>query len=115
VPFLSWLKSLRADDDYRVDLFYSVPAEADAVYLPELLAHSARLSSVRLHCVFTRSEGHLTGDDVIAAIPAPVAAVHVFICGPLAMVEDLTRGRRGVGGRRMAAGQARRPASRRPV
>lgn len=55
VPFLSWLKGLTVADDYRVDLFYSAPAKADTVYLSELASHGARLSSVRMHSVFTRS------------------------------------------------------------
>ncbi len=97
VPFLNWLKTLTSDDDHRIDLFYSVPTEADAVYLPELVAHTSRLKSVRVHHVFTRNQGHLTGEDVIDAIQVPVADVHVFLCGPLAMVQDLTRDLRGRG------------------
>jgi predicted ferric reductase len=98
VPFLSWLQALTSEDRHSVELFYIVPTEADAVYLPELLAQSDRLPSVRLHPVFTRTYGHLTGADVDAAIQAPITDVHTFICGPVPMVEDISRylRRRGV-------------------
>lgn len=81
-----------------MELFYIVPTEADAVYLPELLAQSDRLPSVRLHPVFTRTDGHLTGADVNATLQAPITDVHTFICGPAPMVEDISRylRRRGV-------------------
>ncbi|HEV2935541.1 MAG TPA: hypothetical protein VGY96_20630, partial [Streptosporangiaceae bacterium] len=98
VPFLSWLQALTSEDRHSVELFYTVPTEADAVYLPELLAQSDRLPSVRVHPVFTRTHGHLTGADVNAALQAPITDVHTFICGPAPMVEDISRylRRRGV-------------------
>lgn len=98
VPFLNWLRTLTPDDDYSIDLFYSVPTEADAVYLPELTAHGVRLPSVRMRSVFTRTQGHLPGGDVIDAVAVPAAGVHAFLCGPAAMVSDITRDlrRRGV-------------------
>jgi predicted ferric reductase len=98
VPFLNWLTTLKPDDDYSVDLFYSVPTEAEAVYLPELTSLSSRLPFVRIHHVFTRSDGHMTANRVIDALRIPIRGVHVFMCGPLAMVEDISSGlrKRGV-------------------
>jgi len=98
VPFLSWLQALAPDDAYAVDLFYSVPTEADAVYLPELRAAAARLSFLRVHPVFTRTQGRLTGAGIAATVPGAVTGAHIFLCGPVSMVEDLTRDlrRRGV-------------------
>jgi predicted ferric reductase len=98
VPFLSWLQALTSEDRHSVELFYTVPTEADAVYLPELLAHSDRLQSVRVHPVYTRTHGHLTGADVHATLQTSITDVHTFICGPVPMVEDISRylRRRGV-------------------
>jgi predicted ferric reductase len=91
VPFLNWLTTLKPKDDFSIDLFYSVPTEADAAYLPELTALSSELTFVRVHDVFTRSEGHLTVDRIMGAIHSPSVDMHVFLCGPPAMVQDLTR------------------------
>src|SRR5207237_9838228 len=43
VPFVNWLTRLKPDDDYSIDLFYSVPTECEAASLPELAALSSEL------------------------------------------------------------------------
>jgi len=98
VPFLSWLETLTPDHGRSIDLFYSVPTEADALYLPELHAASQRLPAVRIHPFYTRTQGHLTGTAVTASVEPLDRTEHVFLCGPRAMVDDLTRDlrRRGI-------------------
>jgi len=91
VPFLSWLQALKPDDGHSIDLFYSVPTEDDALYLPELRAAGQRLPAVRIHPVFTRAEGRLTGATLAASVEPLNRTEHVFLCGPTAMVEDLAR------------------------
>jgi predicted ferric reductase len=91
VPFLSWLQALTPEDRYSIDLFYTVPTEADALYLPELLAASERLPTVRIHPVFSRTEGHLDGAAISDAIGPIPAHLHAFLCGPVGMVEALSR------------------------
>jgi predicted ferric reductase len=91
VPFLSWLQALTPDDRHSIDLFYSVPTEADALYLPELRRASQRLPAVRIHPIFTRTQGHLTGATLTEQIAPLTRDEHVFLCGPTPMVEDLTR------------------------
>lgn len=64
-PFLGWLAALNPQTPYRIDLFYSTPTEADAVFLAELQSAQRRLAPLlQLHPVFTRAEGHLTGAKV---------------------------------------------------
>lgn len=90
-PFLSWLTALDPHGPYQIDLFYSTPTESDAVYLAELRSAQQRLGPLlRVHPVFTRTEGHLTGKKV-AAITDVSSDTHVFLCGPTPMVEDLSR------------------------
>ncbi len=90
-PFLSWLAALDPQDPYRIDLFYSASTAADAVYLAELRAAERRLGSLlRVHPVFTRAEGQLTGEKV-AALAEVSPDTHAFLCGPSAMVDALSR------------------------
>jgi len=91
VPFLSWLQILTPDHRHSIDLFYSVPTEADALYLPELRAASQRLPAVRIHPYYTRDQGHLTGATLAASVEPLSRTEHVFLCGPTAMVDDLAR------------------------
>lgn len=97
VPFLSWLTAPPPEDLYSIDLFYSVPTPADAIYLTELHAAAAHWPDVRIHPVFTRTNGRLTSLAVTAQLGAPAAQADVFLCGPLALVEDLSRGLRAAG------------------
>jgi predicted ferric reductase len=97
-PFLSWLTTLAPEDAYDIDLFYSTPTESEAVYLDELRSAQQRLAPLlRVHPIFTRTHGHLTGDKV-AGLAKVTPDTHVFLCGPTPMVEDLARDlhRRGV-------------------
>jgi len=43
VPFLSWMQAMQPDDDYNIDLFYSVPSPEQAIYLSEARAAGVRL------------------------------------------------------------------------
>jgi predicted ferric reductase len=90
-PFLSWLQTMTPDDGHSIDLFYSVRAEADALYLPELNKASERLPAVRIHPFYTHDQGHLTGAVIAASVEPLDGTEHVFLCGPTAMVEDLAR------------------------
>jgi predicted ferric reductase len=90
-PFLSWLTSLDPADDYSIDLFYSSPSEPDAVYLEELREAERRLPRVmRLHPIFTDADGRLNGNKIVAAAEPIRPDTHVFLCGPISMVEDIT-------------------------
>jgi predicted ferric reductase len=97
VPFLSWLQALTPKDQYSVDLFYTVPSEADALYLPELLAARERLPGIRIHPVFSRKQGHINRQQISAALGSRAGDVHAFLCGPLGMVETLRRDLRRCG------------------
>lgn len=90
-PFLSWLTSLHSADDYSIDLFYSSRSKSNAVYLEELREAERRLSPVlRLHPTFTDADGRLTGNKIVAATEPVGPTTQVFLCGPVAMVDDLT-------------------------
>jgi predicted ferric reductase len=91
VPFLSWLEALTPENRYDIDLFYTVPSIADALYLPELLAASERLPGLRIHPVFSRTQGHLDGTIIANAIGPLPAGLHAFLCGPVGMVDDISR------------------------
>lgn len=91
-PFLSWLDMLEPEDSHRIDLFYSTPTEAHAIYLPDLEAAVRRLPSVlRLHAVFTSQQGHLDAPTITAAAEVD-SSTHVFLCGPVGMIDGIKHG-----------------------
>jgi predicted ferric reductase len=93
-PFLGWLSGPDRARLPRVDLFYCTPTAADAPFLPELTAAARRQPALRIHPVHSRSEGRLTAEKIQAAAGSLTSDTHVFLCGPAAMVEDLSNGLR---------------------
>jgi predicted ferric reductase len=88
-PFLGWLTTERVDEPSRIDLFYCVGSEAEAVFLADLVAAADRLPNLEVHPVFSKEHGRLTVDRIQAAAGPVTADTHVFLCGPAAMVTDL--------------------------
>jgi len=97
VPFLSWMQALQPADDYDIDLFYSVPSPDQAIYLPEARAAGVRLPDLRVHPVFSSTQGHLSGAHIADTVSGPLAGLHVFISGPPPMVRQTSRALRGRG------------------
>jgi predicted ferric reductase len=93
-PFLGWVGGADGDVLPRADLFYCTPTADEAPFLPELTAAARRQPALRVHLVHSRSEGRLTVKKIQAAAGPLTAETHVFLCGPAAMVEDLSIGLR---------------------
>jgi predicted ferric reductase len=95
-PFLSWIRALDGTFDRRVDFFYSVAQEADALYLDEIGAAAAQHPTLRARLVNTAQDGFLTAEKAMSG-RAPGAGVWVYMCGPTPMTTALAEGFRGLG------------------
>lgn len=93
-PFLGWLTTERVGEPSRIDLFYCVGTEADAVFLADLVAAADRLPNLEVHPVFSQKQGRLTIDRIEVEAGPVTPDTHVFLCGPAAMVAELGAGLR---------------------
>jgi predicted ferric reductase len=89
-PFLGWL-SRPSGTLPRTDLFYTTPTVEDAPFLSELKAAAERHPGIRLHAHSSRNQGRLTAGRIQEASGPLPPDTHVFLCGPVSMVEELTR------------------------
>ncbi|MEU6195399.1 ferredoxin reductase family protein [Streptomyces sp. NPDC047061] len=89
-PFLGWLTHPSGTLP-AADLFYCAPDAETAPFLPELTAAAERLPRLRLHPTFSRTHGRLTAERIQQAAGPITPDLHVFLCGPAAMVEGLSR------------------------
>lgn len=96
-PFLGWLSTVRPDQAERIDLFYSTSTASHAVHLDELQSAAARLPGLTVHVIDTSEQGRLSIDRLEPLLGDWDHPVHAFLCGPKAMVRDLTRGLRARG------------------
>ena len=98
-PFLSWIRSIDGQFDRAVDFYYSVAHVDDAVYLDEIRRVSDGQPSLRLHLVSADTDGMLTPDEVIRAVP-PGTSPWVYMCGPPPMMKAFSTGLHRLGVRR---------------
>ena len=98
-PFLSWIRSIDGQFDRAVDFYYSVAHVDDAVYLDEIRRVSDGKPSLRLHLIRADTDGMLTPDQVIRAVP-PGTSPWVYMCGPPPMMKAFSTGLHRLGVRR---------------
>lgn len=89
-PFLGWVSQPGPDGLPRADLFYCTSTADNVPFLPELTAAAQRHPALRLHLVHSRDQGRLTVRKIQAAAGPLTPDTHVFLCGPTAMVENLS-------------------------
>lgn len=95
-PFLSFLRDMDALDK-DVDFYYVVRHREEALFLGELEAAAKKHTRLRLHVRFSAADGSLTVDEVVKNVSGDLRAYHVYLCGPLAMIQAFERGLREAG------------------
>jgi predicted ferric reductase len=95
-PFMSWIRSLDGSFDRRVDFYYSVRRQADALYLDEIDAAARQHSTFHPTVVETDLEGLLTAEQTANGHP-PGTEEWVYMCGPPPMMTALAKGFRALG------------------
>jgi predicted ferric reductase len=93
---MSWIRSLDAGFDLRVDFWYSVAHEGDAVYLDEIEQAAAEHRTFTPHVLVSERDGLLTAETV-AGGRAGLDGVWLYLCGPRPMTDSLAAGFRRLG------------------
>jgi predicted ferric reductase len=86
-PFLSWMRDFEAEPPAEIDFFYTVRADADALFADEFTAAAAGRKNFRSTIVVSSRDGSLTMDKMAGSINGNVADRHVYMCGPVPMIE----------------------------
>lgn len=85
-PFLSMAKSL--DNDYKVNLFYSVKEDKEAVYQNELKELSERKENFKSNIWSSKEKGYINS-NYVSEISNGLENKDIFLCGPLSFMESL--------------------------
>lgn len=86
-PFLSWVRDFDPQSDFEIDFFYSVRAEADAVFWDEFVASAQKHKWFRATLNVSSKDGSLTVDKMAGMLTGNLAERHIYMCGPLPMTE----------------------------
>jgi predicted ferric reductase len=89
-PFLSWLRDLNGRPAIDVDFFWGVHSEEDAVFLSEFQTTAQAHDNFRLHVRYAVREGNWSADEIAHYAGGDLVDRHIYMCGPIGMMEALT-------------------------
>lgn len=89
-PFLSFLRGME-DLDKDVDFYYTVRHREEALFLDEIQAAGQRHPRLRVHVRFSAVDGSLKIDEIIQRAGGDIRGYHVYMCGPLGMIQAFER------------------------
>lgn len=89
-PFLSFIRDMdRLDRD--VNFYYTVRHREEALFLDEVEAAAKRHPRLKVHVRFSTADGSLTVDEIIRNAGGTITGYHVYMCGPLPMIQAFER------------------------
>lgn len=94
-PFLSMARSLDSPD-YQIDLYYGMEHNDEGFFLDELARIGDRYPGLRVIPWQRDEQGFITA-DAVGRISGPLEEPDFLICGPPAMIDNLTRQLRAAG------------------
>lgn len=87
-PFLSMARSL--DSNYKVNLFYSVKEDKEAVYQKELEELSSKKENFKSNIWSSKEKGYINS-KYVSEISNGLENKEIFLCGPLSFMESLKK------------------------
>ena len=86
-PFLSFLRDLKTDLAHEVHFYYTVRHPEEAVFAEEIEAIAKKHPRLKANIRFSSQHGSLTVDEIAQNAGGNLSAHHVYMCGPLPMVQ----------------------------
>ena len=90
-PFLSFIRDMDGGLAHDVDFYYTVRHPEEALFLDEIRAADERNPRLKTHIRFSATEGSLTIDHILKKIHGHVKDYHVYLCGPLPMIQTFEK------------------------
>lgn len=85
-PFISMAKSL--NDEYSIDLYYSVKEDKEAVYVSNIQEISQRNNRFKFNLWNVRDKGYINSEQILN-LSNGLDSKDIFLCGPPLFMENL--------------------------
>jgi predicted ferric reductase len=86
-PFLSFIRDMNGNLNQDVDFYYTVRHREEAIFIEEIEAAGKKNSRLKPHIRFSSTDGSLTIEDIVKNAGGNLSEHHVYMCGPLPMVQ----------------------------
>ncbi len=86
-PFLSFIRDLDGNLNHDVDFYFTVRHPEEAVFTDEIEAAAKKNPRLKPHIRFSSTMGSLTIEHIVENAGGDVRGHHVYMCGPLPMVQ----------------------------
>lgn len=96
-PFRSWIRSLPEALAFDIDFYYTVRTPEDALFLGEIEHAARRHPSFRPHIRYSKRDGSLTAEYIVATSSGAIANKDVYMCGPTPLIKSFQRALRKLG------------------
>ncbi len=90
-PFLSFIRDLKTDPAFDVHFYYTVRHPEEAVFVNEIEDAAKKYPHLKAHVRFSSVSGSLTVDEIVKNAGGNIGGHHIFMCGPLPMVQAFER------------------------
>lgn len=86
-PFLSFLRDLKTDLAFDVHFYYTVRHPEEAVFADEIESIAKKHPRLKANIRYSSQQGSLTIEEIVKNAGGNVSGHHIYMCGPLPMVQ----------------------------
>jgi len=86
-PFLSFIRDMDGNLNHEIDFYYTVRHKEEALFVDEIEAAAKKNPRLKAHIRYSATDGSLSVDDIVKNTGGSVRDHHVYLCGPLPMIQ----------------------------
>jgi predicted ferric reductase len=86
-PFLSFIRDMDGNLNHDVDFYYTVRHKEEALFTDEIESAAQKNPRLKPRIRHTSTDGSLTIEDIVNNAGGNVRQHHIYMCGPLPMVQ----------------------------
>ena len=86
-PFLSFIRDMNGKLNHDVDFYYTVRHREEAIFVEEIEEAAKKNPRLKAHIRFSSTDGSLTVEDIVKNAGGNIREHHMYMCGPLPMVQ----------------------------
>jgi len=90
-PFLSFIRDMDRNLNQDVDFYYTVRHKEEALFVDEIESTAKKNPRLKPHIRLSAVDGSLTIDEIMKNSGSDMRSHHVYMCGPLPMVQAFER------------------------